>query len=120
MDSIKFCAHLFERSLLQRLFAFYLRGWMQKGRTENTEMGIRMYSLFFHDAVVAWPDISPCTVISRSHVRDIIFIKSLLLFADSEFFAILHSPCLIFLGFLITTVFHLFIAERVLSTENVP
>lgn len=53
MDSIKFCAHLFERSLLQRLFAFYLRGWMQKGRTENTEMGIRMHSLFFHDAVVA-------------------------------------------------------------------
>lgn len=49
MHSIKFRASLFERSLLQRLFAFFLREWMQKGRIENTEMGIRIHSLFFHD-----------------------------------------------------------------------
>lgn len=95
MHGIKFCAHLFERSLLRRLFAFFLREWMRRGRIVNTEMGIRMHSLFFHDAVVARPDISPRTVISRSHVRDIIFIKSLFLFAGSEFLAVLHFPCLI-------------------------
>jgi len=65
MLHVKFCAHLFEHSLLQRLLAFYLREWLQKGRTENTEMGIRMHSLFFQDAVVARLDISLCTVISR-------------------------------------------------------
>jgi len=68
-------------------------------------MGIRTHSLFFHDVVVARPDIFSYTVISRSHVRDIIFIKSLFFFASSEFLTVLHFPCLI-PGSLITISSH--------------
>lgn len=77
MHGIKFCTHLFERSLLQRLFAFFLREWTRIGGIVNTEMGIRMHSLFFHGAVVARPDISPRTVISgvpraRYHIYQLV------------------------------------------------
>lgn len=119
MHRVKFCAHLFERSLLQRLFAFFLREWIggRKNR-ERAKMGIRMHSLFFHEAVVARPDISPHTVISSSHVRDNIFIKSLFLFASSKFFTVLHFPCLIPEP-LITIVFSSYLRVFFQRTEEV-
>lgn len=99
MHSLKFCAHLFERSLLRRLFAFYLGEWTQKGGAESTEMGIRTHSLFFHDAVVAHDPIYFPThrypvgvpTVRGYHIYQIVTP----LYAGSEFLAVLHFPCLI-------------------------